>query len=156
MDWKSFRKSKQKEKISNFFIFLIKFIKYESIPFLMDVALGVVQKDKQFLLIERVKQTNGLRYAFPGGKKEGSDLNLEETVMREVLQETGIICKPYKYLGSNDVGINLHYFLCEYIAGDIKIQEEEVKQCHWYSPKEIYELVTTKLYPPVKEFLDTI
>ncbi len=120
----------------------------------MKVALGIVKKEDKFLLIERLKQERNLLWAFPGGKKEIYDSNLKGTVIREVFEETGIICKPVQLIGRKKNPVNINYFLCDYVLGELVSNVNEIKQCGLYSSKEIYSLVTSEIFPPVKQYLD--
>lgn len=120
----------------------------------MEIALGIVQKENQFLLVERLKKEGDLLWAFPGGKKELFDPSIEETVIREVFEETGIICKIRQHLGQRNSGIRINYYLCDYQLGKLIPQLGEIKQCNWYSSNEIYNLVTSEIFPPVKQYLN--
>ena len=63
-----------------------------------EAARGIVFKDGGIILIHRIKEKEGKKkeyYVFPGGGIEGEETH-NEAVIREVLEETGIIVKPKK------------------------------------------------------------
>lgn len=123
----------------------------------MDVALGLVQKGNEFLLIERVKQEENLTWAFPGGKREPDDINLRHTVFREVWQETGVLCEIVRKLGErNKNQYKIHYFLCKYLFDEFLDNSREVRQMGWYLKDGIYRRVTSDIFTPVKEYIDSI
>ena len=101
---------------------------------------GAVINDKQELLVvqERAGELNRRRfYKLPGGAvKEGE--HLEQGVVREVFEETGIrtrfdalVClrnlHGYRY-GKSDI-----YFVCRLtpLTNEISIQAEEIEECFW-------------------------
>ena len=77
---------------------------------------GLIVKDSMILLGYEQAKT---RYIIPGGGVEANE-TLEECCIRELLEETGIKCKPIYYLleleelFSNICHIN-HYFVCPVI-----------------------------------------
>jgi 8-oxo-dGTP pyrophosphatase MutT (NUDIX family) len=60
---------------------------------LVQNAMGIIRNRKgELLLLKRRKDARAFpdSFSFPGGKWEEGDLNLEETMMREVIEETGL------------------------------------------------------------------
>lgn len=119
----------------------------------MKIVLGIVQKQNKFLLIERAKKEGQLLWAFPGGKVEPTDKTLEDAIIREVFEETNIVCDVKKSLGIKKSDIEIYYYLCQYNSGDIKYNPNEVKNANWYTPNKIFNLVTTPIFEPVKNYL---
>ncbi len=66
--------------------------------------------------------------------------SLEECVVREVNEETGIEVDDVRYFGSqpwpfpHSIMIG---FTASYVSGDITIQEEEIVEAGWFSPNEL-------------------
>ena len=84
------------------------------------VSIGVVANDGKVLLIKRKKQEGALLWQFPGGQVESYETSAEAAV-REVNEETGIVCSPLLSLGQRmhpNTNIEIHYWICEYIAGE--------------------------------------
>ena len=75
---------------------------------------------------------------FPGGKIQEEEINLSESLKREVREESGLeieVSKPFavwqntfpahhKYAGKK---VYLVAFKCEYISGDVKLSDEHNK-----------------------------
>lgn len=86
---------------------------------------GIIKKEDGIILIHRIKRkkdgTYREYYVVPGGKIEKNETE-EETVIREVKEEVGIIIKPFKkmfeYNSDYDNSIQ-KFYLCEYIKGEI-------------------------------------
>ncbi|MCF7924971.1 MAG: NUDIX domain-containing protein [Candidatus Izimaplasma sp.] len=91
-------------------------------------ARGIIEKDGKYLVVTLNKYDI---VTFPGGGLE-QDETLQECVIREVIEETGIVCKPIKetvrvteYF-TNSVWTNV-YFLCDWVnsEGKQKLTQEE-------------------------------
>jgi len=80
---------------------------------------GIVTKDGMILMMHRIK--NGYEYyVFPGGHRREGDAG-EETVEREVYEETGIRAKVSKLAFEKTSNENTHtdyYYLCDWISGN--------------------------------------
>ena len=111
-------------------------------------AGGVVVNDAQELLVvqERGRQRGRAPfYKLPGGQLHHGE-HLEEAVMREVLEETGIETRfeavacfrnvhGYRY-GKSDI-----YFVCRLkpLSFEITRQEDEIEECIWMPVSDYYE-----------------
>lgn len=84
-------------------------------------AGAVVMKDSQVLLIRRGKAPKLGSWSLPGGAQEVGE-TIEEAVVREVLEETGLEVRVLAFLDVVDlierdnVGIRYHYTLIDYLA----------------------------------------
>jgi len=118
-------------------------------------AVGIVIHKGNILLIYREKF--GKKYfMFPGGGIEDGE-NAEQAVVRELAEETSIIIRPIRqvYHIKYDDGTDRLYFLCEYVSGTPKLQENTneyeqiVKGEQYYEPKwlPISDLNSTLVYP---------
>ena len=120
------------------------------------ISVAVVQKETRFLMAKRRIKEADLTWTFPGGGvSDGeSERNAAE---REVKEEIGIICKAKRMLGSRihpSTGKNISYILCDYIEGQAKVLDsEELVAVEWMSVSEIFENVTSDIFPPLKEYL---
>ena len=117
------------------------------------------QKSKILILVSQHSQHHG--WVFPKGligdhiKGEGK----EETALREVQEETGVLGKilkplvPVTYwyvlgknpsMGSGQVKIKktVYYYLMEYISGDIKDHDWEMENVEWLPPDKVEERLT--------------
>ncbi|MFH5182755.1 NUDIX hydrolase [Paenibacillus sp. TAB 01] len=87
------------------------------------------------------------KITLPKGKMEPGE-TIEETALREILEETGIvgaIVKPletikYQFTMSG-VGVidkEVHYYLVEAKSGDLHAQVEEIRGVEWLHPLEAW------------------
>ena len=84
-------------------------------------ARGVVVRDDQLLLMERWR--SGLHYfSVPGGGIEPGE-QPEETVEREILEETGVRVAVERLVFEMHDGGRVHrFYLCKYIDGEPSLQ----------------------------------
>jgi 8-oxo-dGTP pyrophosphatase MutT (NUDIX family) len=119
---------------------------------------AIVSKQNQFLMITRsVSDPYGAGWlTFPGGKVDrGADQSdiLEDSVRREVLEETGIRVGNIKYLKSKffstDEGIGVVdvIFVCEYDSGEPMINDpKEIGSVQWMTKEEILKHPKTQVW----------
>lgn len=96
-------------------------------------------------------------WTMPGGKIEFGE-TFEETVEREVLEETGIKVNKDKLRlisVSNDKNESAHFvtlgFLCEDFEGEAKVMEpDEITEWQWFSLENLPE----NLFPPSRNVLN--
>jgi len=114
------------------------------------IVNGVVVKDgKEVLLAQRSTEEKHVpgRWSPPGGKLEETDTvwhALEETVKREVLEETGIEVEDEMHLLINntfrheedDLLVLANVFLCKYKSGEPKPLEDTIA-VRWVGEDEI-------------------
>lgn len=98
----------------------------------------VVNEDRELLVVsERYRSRRGPSYKLPGGALHPGE-HLEDAVVREVLEETGVQTRfealacfrhwhGYRY-GKSDI-----YFVCRLapLSQDISMQAEEIAECLW-------------------------
>ena len=119
---------------------------------------AIVCKQDQILMISRSEtDPYGAGWlTFPGGKVDGGpdrpDI-LEESVRREVLEETGIRVGKIDYLKSKffstdeGVGVVDVVFVCEYESGEPMINDPiEVGSVQWMTREEILEHPMTQTW----------
>jgi 8-oxo-dGTP pyrophosphatase MutT (NUDIX family) len=128
------------------------------------IVLGIVLNKKGEVMIVKKKRRETtltgkeLIWAFPGGKQEEGEAR-EESVVKEVLVETGYKVKPIQQIHLRvhpDVLKMMAYFLCELEKEEpIKeIQEkDEIEEVRWVKPEELKNYFTTDIDPEVKKVL---
>jgi A/G-specific adenine glycosylase len=104
------------------------------------IAAGVVWKDGR-VLIGRRKPTGllGGLWEFPGGKHRRSE-SLDDTVKREVLEETGVQVEVVRPLltvehAYTHFRITLHAYECRYLSGDAT--PIGCDACKWVTPRQL-------------------
>jgi mutator protein MutT len=117
---------------------------------------GFVIKDNKILVMFRKK--NGEEYyVFPGGHMQ-QDETPEETVVREIEEETTIKCriirKAFDLIDYSNVkkSQSEFYFICKWISGDPKLSGEESRRStidNYYEPMwiNLLEVNRLKFYP---------
>lgn len=119
-------------------------------------AGGIVYKKEQertLALVAQHSQHHG--WVFPkgliGDHVKGE--KKEETAVREVEEETGIKAKiikslepvTYWYQFENEkIKKTVYYFLMEYLSGDIKNHDKEMKNVQWLPVEEVEKRLTYK------------
>lgn len=120
---------------------------------LIYLGAGVIVYDDGKILLQERKD-NGKWALHAGGIEVGEEL--EETARRELLEETGLKAGNLELLGiysgqdrfitypnEDQVYMPGVYYICRDFVGDLRPQNEEVKQLKWFDiteiPKNIHE-----------------
>jgi len=117
---------------------------------------AVIVKNKKILIVKRDEQEvlGAGSWSIPGGKSEkGTDCykNLE----REVLEESGLKIKNYRFLlhiawSREEDWVMGFFWLADYKSGKVKLNHEHTGY-KWISKEEAKKIKTTKM---VKKILD--
>lgn len=104
------------------------------------VIVGVIDREKKKLLLTKYAGREYKKYALIAGFAEIGE-PIEDTVRREVYEETGIHVKNVRYYKSQPWSFTdtlLFGFYCDLDgAGQIRLDEEELSVGEWLSPEEI-------------------
>ena len=102
-------------------------------PQIEPAVIVLVQKGDEILLAEHQNRTKGMYTCIAGFVETGE--TIEQTVKREVFEETGLKVKNIRYRGSQAWPYPdqlMLAFTCDWESGEIKIQEEELKSAAWF------------------------
>ena len=111
---------------------------------------GVIYRDvneKEIIICHRSK-TN--LFALPKGKSE-NDESLENTALREVLEETGLECKIVKPIGTIEYLVpqrekyfpkEVTFYLMEVIGGDLENHDQEFDEVKWIKIEKAKTILT--------------
>lgn len=103
-------------------------------PALATAIIVLIRRGDEVLLV-KAKNFKRDYYGLVAGFVETGE-SLEETVKREVMEETGLEISNIRYFGSQPwpypCGLMIG-FTADYIAGKIHIQEEELKTAGWFT-----------------------
>jgi 8-oxo-dGTP diphosphatase len=124
---------------------------YPTRPYL--AVSAAIFRDGRVLIVRRARPPSHGVYTLPGGGVELGE-TLEQAVIREVREETGLDIEPialagYRQMIVRDAGgeIERHFvilpFAARWIAGDISLNEE-LAEADWLLPAEISGLKTTE------------
>jgi 8-oxo-dGTP diphosphatase len=97
---------------------------------MIQVVCAVIIKDKNILIAQRSNEMKmPLKWEFPGGKLEEEESE-KQALIREIKEELNIEIPPVKKISSHvhdygDFKINLIAYLCDYVAGEIKLLEHQ-------------------------------
>jgi mutator protein MutT len=110
---------------------------------------AVIIHDGKVLLTKRGNEPGYGKWGLPGGVVELGE-KVEEAIIREVYEETGIKVEPLKILAvldsiriDNEQKIRFHYvlieFLCRYIHGCVTSSDDAL-DARWVSAKKLDEV----------------
>ncbi len=111
-------------------------------------AGGVVYRNSEEGLEIQLIVDRYAKISLAKGKMESGE-TIEETALREIQEETGMIGKiiepvdvikyTYEHSSLGTVDKEVHYYLVEALSGDLQPQVEEIKGVAWYKPLEAWE-----------------
>jgi len=105
-----------------------------SYPRLSPSIIVLVHRGREVLLARNHRFPDGMYSTLAGFVEPGE--SIEETLIREVEEEVGVLVKNLEYLGSqpwpfpNSLMLGFH---AEYDSGDIALQQEEIADAKWFS-----------------------
>jgi len=100
-------------------------------------AVSILLKEDEVLLMYR-KNTNEY-FVFPGGGVEKGE-TVEQAVIRELKEEATIEAKINKLLYSHvyDDDTDQFFYLCDYVSGEPKLEENSPEKIEMLEGKEFY------------------
>ena len=124
---------------------------YPSRPYLA-VSAAII-RDGRVLIVRRARPPARGVFTLPGGGVEAGE-TLHEAVIREVLEETGLVIAPIALAGHREViardgdgKVERHFvilpFAARWIAGEVALNDE-LAEAHWLVPAELAGLTTTE------------
>lgn len=110
-------------------------------PQLSPAMIVLIHHGEEILLV-RSRNFKGTHWGLVAGFVEFGE-SVEECVMREVNEETGLTIADLRYFGSQPwpypQGLMLG-FTAKYISGELKIQHSELKEGGWFSIHHLPEI----------------
>lgn len=118
------------------------------------VVLGIVMDSHDSVLL--VRRSGEERWIFPGGQSEPGESEAE-TVVREVMEETGVRCEAVSFVGRRthpETNREMAYWVCKPLSevtlvGDFK----EIAEARWVRIEEALDLLGERVFEPVREIL---
>lgn len=115
-----------------------------SFPRISPAIIVLVERDGKALLARSPRFKEGLFSVLAGFVEPGE--TLEDAVRREVKEEAGIDVKNIRYFGSQPWPFPdslMIGFTAEYAGGEIRIDNNEILEAHWFSAEEMPEIPGT-------------
>ncbi|MCW9732834.1 NAD(+) diphosphatase [Avibacterium sp. 20-15] len=107
---------------------------YRTYPVICPSIIVAVRRGKQILLANHQRHQQEKMYTTLAGFVEAGE-SFEQTVKREVFEETGIKVKNIRYFGSQPWAFpnsQMVGFLADYVSGEIRVQETEIQDAQWF------------------------
>jgi len=121
-----------------------------------DAIVSVIIKGDQVLLIERAPRGLYEGYWAPVSGKVEPGESQEAAVARESMEEVGLTVRPVRKVWENITTsgtYRLHWWLAEYVAGELMLDEREAAAARWCTPEEISSL---KIFEGDREFYERL
>ena len=123
------------------------------------VVVAIVKQTEinKFLITQRREIEDNLEWGFPAKRlKPGYDV--KRAIISECQQETGITPKPIVKIGERIhplTGKLVEYWFCEYSSGNLENKDpNELKEVKWMHGKEILNILSTNIFPPIIDILN--
>lgn len=124
---------------------------YPTRPYL--AVSAAIFRDGRVLIVRRARPPAHGLYTLPGGGVELGE-TLEQAIIREVREETGLAITPLALVGFREAvardaagRVERHFvilpFAARWIAGQVALSEE-LAEAHWRKPDELAGLKTTE------------
>jgi len=128
-------------------------------------ATAIIPKSStEILLVKRLTKPFSGYWALPGGRLDPGE-TVEETVIREVKEETGleviIVCKigEYHEIGVQDE-VEYDYFpacfLVKIVGGKLKRQENEIGALRFFSLESIPKVIAFEHNTMIKDYITSL
>lgn len=115
--------------------------KKELYPVISTAILALVRREDSILLV-RANNFRGTFHGLVAGFLEAGE-TLEQCVAREVQEETGLTVNNITYFANQPwpfpSGLMVG-FICDYVSGEIRLQEEELTSAAFYTKENLPEL----------------
>lgn len=111
-----------------------------------EAIVAVIVREDRILIIRRAPPVAAARYWTPvSGRLEPGE-GQAAAVVRETLEEVGIQVRPIQRVWqcpSSDGRYRLHWWLAEFVDGDIVIAPDEVSEAQWMNVRTFLALEKT-------------
>jgi NADH pyrophosphatase NudC (nudix superfamily) len=123
---------------------------------LSDAIVAVITHGDKILLIERGSAVPFTGYWGPVSGKVELGESQESAVVRESMEEVGLTVRPVRKVWENiSTGetYRLHWWLAEYVSGELALDKREASAARWVTAEEISGL---NIFEGDREFYQTV
>lgn len=120
-------------------------------------VVAVIIRDGEVLVIRRGPGIPGAGYWTPPAGKPRPGESLADAVVREAREETGLEVAPLREVwqcSADGADYELHWWLAEYLGGELRFAPDEVAEARWLRPEAFSEL--EPVFPNGRKFFEQI
>lgn len=113
---------------------------------MLEAIVAVIMNGDKVLLIQRAPSVRGGAYWAPVSGEVEPGESQEAAVAREAMEEVGLTVRPVRKVWENISSRKtfvLHWWLADYVAGELVLEKKEVSDARWLTADEICGLDTT-------------
>jgi NADH pyrophosphatase NudC (nudix superfamily) len=107
---------------------------------MLDAIVAVISKGEKFLLIQRAPGIRGGGHWAPVSGEVEAGESQEAAVVREAMEEVGLTVRPIRKVWENlstRGTFKLHWWMAEYLGGELALNLTEVSDACWLTVDEI-------------------
>ena len=111
-----------------------------------EAVVAVITKGNKVLLIQRAPSVRGGGYWAPVSGEVEPGESQEAAVVREAKEEVRLTVRPLRKVWENISSrgtFRLHWWLAEYVGGELVLEKREVSDARWLTADEICRLDST-------------
>jgi len=115
----------------------------EPVKLMLDAVIAVITKGEKVLLIQRAPGIRGGGHWAPVSGEVEPGESQETAVAREAMEEVGLRVRPIRKVWENISTrgtFRLHWWIAEYVAGELALNAAEVSDARWLTVEEICRL----------------
>src|SRR5262245_52197033 len=107
---------------------------------MLDAVIAVIMNGKKVLFIQRAPNIRGGGHWAPVSGEVEAGESQEAAVAREAMEEVGLTVRPIRKVWENVSTrgtFRLHWWMAEYICGELALNAAEVSAARWLTVDEI-------------------
>jgi 8-oxo-dGTP diphosphatase len=117
--------------------------RHEPLKLMLDAVIAVITNGEKVLLIQRAASIRGGGYWAPVSGEVEAGESQETAVAREAMEEVGLTARPIRKVWEN-VSMRgtfiLHWWMAEYVGGELALNPVEVSDARWLTVDEICQM----------------
>jgi len=113
---------------------------------MLEAIVAVIAKGGRVLLVQRAPTVRGGGYWAPVSGEVEPGESQEAAVAREAMEEVGLTVRPLRKVWENISSrgtFRLHWWLAEYVDGELALERREVSDARWLTADEICGMDST-------------